>query len=1124
MTDNAGATDNVVIDVEVLDPGPIVDYVFNPVPGVTGEPVTFTSTSTDADGGTLASFAWDFGDGSPPATGPVVDHSFAGYGAYSVLLTVTDDDGNERTRRQLVTVDAPPLPDFDVALASAAGGAEATFTDESTDADGTIVAWSWDFGDGATSTDQRPVHQYVDPGTFTVSLTVTDDVGTSRTATGEITIVGTPTADFALDPITPSAGETVRFNDVSFDADGEIVSWDWDFGNGATSTAADPTTSFTTAGTYAVSLTVTDDDGDTDTIVKNVPVDVVPPSAAFDFSITGSEVDFTDASTDDGTIVARSWDFGDGSPPVATANPTHVYATAGTFEVTLIVEDDTGGRDRVTRAVKIDATVAAAFSQSVGYRPSDFERGGRVIDVSSDFSNTAGEIIDGSIFFDSRWQTAAGQDTDQFVIVELAGQGRDVIDSFDVYTRDSAQSVRDYRVEVSVTGTDPSDFTTVLSGTLPRVDGTETMTLPPVRARYLKFVAVNNHGSDSIWVREIGVTTRDRNGGAVGLAGGYPASVVSFSSFAINNLPDGMLDDRPTATPWFTFAGDIDGSFDGVPGAQATFDVGGPLDTASINRIELQSESSSSRPTAFTLLVSETTTDDAAFREVYSGPYDPAQSRISETFPAVDARFVRLRIDSAIGGQVVIHDLDVFNELGVDVLRNDGVGATVIDASSPETSLANRWNRMIDYSTQLSSCPSSFRFGSDTNEDVTILLSEHRPTLIDRVLIHGNGAGSPESVEVLVSTTGTDPGDFTSLGVFDTTAASGPGAVAHFDVVAATYVKVRLIDMVGTSGVFAICSINVFAPEISAPTAVFDNLSTSAAGIDSVLWDFGDGATSTELHPVHTFPGPGTYEVELSVTSGGETSTSRRPIVVFPGPDTGITLTPFDPEGFFEGRSFTYEGAPGANGYEWVFDIPTEVVTRTAPTGTLAPRENGAATATLTAIDQHLQAATASQPFVILNQAPTVNSASDITLPWGVEWEMEGQGFNDQGGGNDPIDCQWDFGNGDTSGVLAGCPDIPRQSGIFIVPRPGFFPYDSPASRNYTTTFTAYDDDGGAGVNTTAVTITKRESLVTLQQVTSDPAGIDVFGSLEDLVDGTDIVGAEVTLSYLGEDVTVRTD
>lgn len=316
----------------------------------------------------------------------------------------------------------------------------------------------------------------------------------------------------------------------------------------------------------------------------------------------------------------------------------------------------------------------------------------------------------------------------------------------------------------------------------------------------------------------------------------------------------------------------------------------------------------------------------------------------------------------------------------------------------------------------------------------------------------------------------------------------------------------------------------MFSPEISAPTAVFDNLSTSAAGIDSVLWDFGDGTTSTELHPVHTFPGPGTYDVTLTVTSGAETSVVSAPVVVFPGPATDLMLTPFDPGGFFEGRQFTYEAAPGANGYRWVFELPVETVTRTSRTSSYTSRENGPATATLTVTDQHLQTNTETRSFEILNQAPTANAPRDLTLPWGVEWEMEGQGFSDPAGGNDPIDCAWDFGDGAGSGLLVGCPDVPRFSGIFIVPRPGYFPYAYPTPGDYTATFTAYDDDGGVGSDTTQVTVTKRESLVTLQQVTSDPAGVDVFGSLEDLTDGSDIVGAEVTLTYLGETVTVLTD
>ncbi len=136
--------------------------------------ITFTDLSVDADG-TVASWLWDFGDtNTSTSQNPV--HTYAVNGNYDVTLTVTDDDGD--TGQIVKTIEATdvnkiPLADFSVAVA----GTIATFTDLSTDSDGTIASWLWDFGDTNTSTDQNPVHDYGLADVYVVSLTVTDNEG-----------------------------------------------------------------------------------------------------------------------------------------------------------------------------------------------------------------------------------------------------------------------------------------------------------------------------------------------------------------------------------------------------------------------------------------------------------------------------------------------------------------------------------------------------------------------------------------------------------------------------------------------------------------------------------------------------------------------------------------------------------------------------------------------------------------------------------------------------------------------------------------------------------------------------------------------------------------------------------
>lgn len=136
-----------------------------------------------------------------------------------------------------------------------------TFTDTSTDEDGTIESWSWDFGDDATSTEQNPEHPYAAVGTYTVTLIVTDNNGNaSDPYTMDITVSYIPpTAMFTYDPMVNITNETeIQFTDNSTKGDSNITAWAWDFGDGNTSNETNPTHTYAVAYFYDVSLTVTD--------------------------------------------------------------------------------------------------------------------------------------------------------------------------------------------------------------------------------------------------------------------------------------------------------------------------------------------------------------------------------------------------------------------------------------------------------------------------------------------------------------------------------------------------------------------------------------------------------------------------------------------------------------------------------------------------------------------------------------------------------------------------------------------------------------------------------------------------------------------------------------------------
>jgi PKD repeat protein/predicted phosphodiesterase len=172
------------------------------------------------------------------------------------------------------------------------------FNDSSTDPDGSVVAWSWDFGDGNTSTDRNATHAYGEPGTYTVTLMVTDNDGKTRTKSMDLEIDPAsvepkkperknlpPTAGISYSPGHPVPGSTVQFTDLSADPDNSIVEWSWDFGDGRAATTGNPVHIYSNPGMYTVKLTVTDEDGASDTAIITINVNEETTASAIPLDI-----------------------------------------------------------------------------------------------------------------------------------------------------------------------------------------------------------------------------------------------------------------------------------------------------------------------------------------------------------------------------------------------------------------------------------------------------------------------------------------------------------------------------------------------------------------------------------------------------------------------------------------------------------------------------------------------------------------------------------------------------------------------------------------------------------------------------------------------------------------------
>lgn len=239
-----------------------------------------------------------------------------------------------------------PVADFSASSTTVAEGAIVNFTDQSTNIP---TSWAWTFtgGNPASSTAQNPSVQYDVAGSYSVSLTATNDGGSDAiTKANYITVMALPVADFTANATTVDEGQSVQFTDLSTDA----TSWSWSFTGGtpSSSTAQNPSVTYNTAGTYAVTLTATNAVG-SDVMTKTGYITVnnvvVVPVANFSASSTsvseGGTVTFTDLSTNEPT--SWSWTFSGGTPASSTAqNPTVTYGTAGTYDVTLVATNSAG--------------------------------------------------------------------------------------------------------------------------------------------------------------------------------------------------------------------------------------------------------------------------------------------------------------------------------------------------------------------------------------------------------------------------------------------------------------------------------------------------------------------------------------------------------------------------------------------------------------------------------------------------------------------------------------------------------------------------------------------------------------------------------------------------------------
>ena len=429
-----------------------------------GQQVKLNATVSYPDGTTLTTGtgvkAYLVYTGTPPASHPIpltfdtgLQHWFGSYtpqtsdpgGLWSLIVNATDSPTppNMGSASTAVTLqDRPPVASFTSMPSSAPTGTAITFEGTASyDPDGTVVSYSWAFGDGATGTGSVATHSYSPAKTYTVTLTVTDNGGVTGSTTAQVTITDRPpVVSFTPSPTTANTGQTITLTIYSFDPDGTISTTRVDWGDTITqlysgaitsATHSYSSTGSTTSQIFTIVVTATDNNASYTSTSSQVTINDRVPVPSFNPSstslTTGQNVTLTITATDpDGVVTALKVDWGDGSIDTLSGtatSDTHSYSSTGTstskiFTITVNATDNSGSTGISSSQITVsDRRPVVTFTSS----PASVSTG-QTVTVTITASDPDGTIVSTKVDWgDGTIDTLGGQTTDSHQYASAGG-------------------------------------------------------------------------------------------------------------------------------------------------------------------------------------------------------------------------------------------------------------------------------------------------------------------------------------------------------------------------------------------------------------------------------------------------------------------------------------------------------------------------------------------------------------------------------------------------------------------------------------------------------------------------------------------------------------------------------
>ena len=340
-------------------------FTAQPPSGQTGQSISFSASTIG--GSPPYAYSWNFGDGST-GTGSSVTHTYSSAGSFNVILTIKDAGSPQQTAtsQQTISVTNPSstlTASFTYTPSSPQTGQSVTFT--GTASGGTSpYTFTWSFGDGSTDVGATPSHPYSSSGIFDVTVAVTDS--NSQTASGsQLITVSNPlpvsqlSVGFDYQPRSVTTTTTVTFT-ASVTGGTSPYNYQWDLGDGATSSGAYTSHLYAYSGTYTIQLTVTDNKGQSYSTSQTVTVigsQIQPLTTDFNYKPTQTTVDttvtFAAAATGGTGPYTFGWDLGDASTATGT-NIDHMYTKASNYTVVLTTTDHVGDATISSKTVSIN--------------------------------------------------------------------------------------------------------------------------------------------------------------------------------------------------------------------------------------------------------------------------------------------------------------------------------------------------------------------------------------------------------------------------------------------------------------------------------------------------------------------------------------------------------------------------------------------------------------------------------------------------------------------------------------------------------------------------------------------------------------------------------------------------